>query len=164
MISAIGKDYPAFESIAQGIVIIYMLFVLSTWIADPLFNLVLRLSKVGRLALSPGQIIATNWFGGFLITVLLFLTAGFAMQDSYLFIPAAVGVVFSIIIPKLFGREDDRKSSARMRYSVVAVVLGVALSTAAIIHSTHTPLLGMLFIFISVGYLWIANIVTISHN
>jgi hypothetical protein len=42
-----------------------------TWIADPLFNLVLRLNRFGRLALSDEQTMASNWVGGCLLGALL---------------------------------------------------------------------------------------------
>ena len=42
-----------------------------TWIAMPLFNLLLRLNKFGRLALSDEQIRASNWIGGCLLFVIV---------------------------------------------------------------------------------------------
>lgn len=47
----------------EPVLIAYIAFALMTWIADPLFNLVLRTSRFGRLALSREQIIASNCLG-----------------------------------------------------------------------------------------------------
>ncbi len=41
----------------------YIVFALMTWLAQPLFNLLLRLNRFGRLALSREQIVASNWVG-----------------------------------------------------------------------------------------------------
>jgi tetratricopeptide (TPR) repeat protein len=46
-------------------------FLVLTWIAEPLVNLVLRLNRYGRLALLPEQVAASNWVG-----VCLFLAVG----------------------------------------------------------------------------------------
>jgi tetratricopeptide (TPR) repeat protein len=54
--------------------ILYVAFALMTWLAYPLFNLLLRLNKFGRLVLSPEQTMASNWFG----LCLLFALAGLA--------------------------------------------------------------------------------------
>lgn len=43
--------------------ILYITFALMTWLAYPFFNLLLRLNRFGRLALSREQTVASNWFG-----------------------------------------------------------------------------------------------------
>jgi Tfp pilus assembly protein PilF len=57
-------------------VVLYALFCIVTWVADPASNLLLRMSRYGRYALSRDEIAATNWFGGFLAAGLLLGTAG----------------------------------------------------------------------------------------
>jgi len=62
------------------VLIVYLLFSLLTWIADPLFNLLLRLDKFGRLVLSREQVVASNWVGGCvlsgLVMVVIWLITG----------------------------------------------------------------------------------------
>jgi tetratricopeptide (TPR) repeat protein len=53
--------------------ILYVVFALMTWIASPLFNLTLRLSRFGRMVLSRDQIIANNCIGLVLLLALLSL-------------------------------------------------------------------------------------------
>lgn len=50
-----------------GLMILWLVFILLTWITGPFFNLLLRLDRFGRLALSREQIVESNWIG----TVLL---------------------------------------------------------------------------------------------
>lgn len=57
------------------LLIAYAAFVLMTWLADPLFNLLLRLDRFGRHALSRDQVVAANWLGGCLLAALLMLGA-----------------------------------------------------------------------------------------
>ncbi len=47
-----------------------------TWIADPLFNLVLRLNRFGRLVLTREQIIASNLLGLGLLAAVGMTVAG----------------------------------------------------------------------------------------
>ena len=76
--------------------ILYIAFVLMTWLAYPFFNLLLRLNKFGRLVLSREQTIATNWFGLCLLLALVGLTGCiFASFDSAWFIMA---IVFGLLL------------------------------------------------------------------
>jgi hypothetical protein len=52
------------------IVIAYIAFALMTWLADPLFNLLLRLNRFGRLALSRQQVMASNVIGLLLLAAI----------------------------------------------------------------------------------------------
>jgi tetratricopeptide (TPR) repeat protein len=77
----------------------YIGFAVMGWLADPLFNLLLRLNRFGRLALSPDQVRASNWVGGCLLVALLALGAwlvtgylialGLALNAGLLIIPIA---------------------------------------------------------------------------
>lgn len=65
----IGRLHPSILPFVMPIVIAYAAFAVMTWLADPLFNLVLRLNRVGRLALSRDQVVASNWVGLLLLCV-----------------------------------------------------------------------------------------------
>ncbi len=56
-----AENNPALAPYVWPIIIAYALFVWMTWLANPLFNLLLRLSKYGRHALSREQTITSNW-------------------------------------------------------------------------------------------------------
>jgi len=57
----------------------YLAFVLLTWLAEPLFNLLLRLDRYGRLALSEEQVRASNWVGSCLLVSVTALGANLAL-------------------------------------------------------------------------------------
>jgi tetratricopeptide (TPR) repeat protein len=52
------------QPVLEPILIAYLVFVVTTWTAVPLSNLLLRLNRFGRLALSPDQRAASSWVGG----------------------------------------------------------------------------------------------------
>jgi tetratricopeptide (TPR) repeat protein len=67
----LGEAQPALKPLVLPIIILYVLFAIMTWLADPLFNLLLRVSRYGRLALSREQVTAANWVGGVLLLSVL---------------------------------------------------------------------------------------------
>ena len=63
IVGSLLRTHPEFAPILRPIVIAYIVFAYLTWIASPLFNLVLRLNRFGRYALSREQRISSNWIG-----------------------------------------------------------------------------------------------------
>lgn len=55
LLRGVAKTNPAAAPFIQPLLFLYALFCLFTWIADPMFNLLLRFDPVGRYALSPRQ-------------------------------------------------------------------------------------------------------------
>jgi tetratricopeptide (TPR) repeat protein len=70
----VGERNPALKPYAVALFAAYAVFAVMTWLAEPLFNLLLRLNRYGRMALSDEQKTASNWVGGMLLaTVALFV-------------------------------------------------------------------------------------------
>ena len=63
ILRGLGRLNPASQPFVLPLAALIVLFVAITWVADPLFNLVLRLDRFGRLALSREQVVASNWIG-----------------------------------------------------------------------------------------------------
>ena len=93
-LKALAVSKPELNPIILPILILYVIFVILTWIADPLFNLVLRLSRFGRLALSREQTVASNWVGACILgSVLCAATAVIARNGNFLVAAMVVGVL-----------------------------------------------------------------------
>ena len=60
---SLANTHPDWSVWITPVIVVYCVFALMTWIADPLFNLLLRLNRFGRLALSREQVVASNWLG-----------------------------------------------------------------------------------------------------
>lgn len=71
-------NHPEWSTWLMPLIIAYVGFALMTWIATPLFNLVLRLNRFGRLALSREQIVTSNWVGLCVLGAFAFLGAYFS--------------------------------------------------------------------------------------
>lgn len=63
VLRGVARSTPALAPVIYPVLGLYLLFVLLTWIADPLFNVVLLLDPFGRLALSRDQRIGAYWMG-----------------------------------------------------------------------------------------------------
>ncbi|MCE9606106.1 MAG: tetratricopeptide repeat protein [Planctomycetia bacterium] len=67
----LADNNPALAPVLYVIIIAYIVFAIFTWLARPVFNLLLRLHPFGRLALSTEEIRETNWIGGYFLAAIL---------------------------------------------------------------------------------------------
>ena len=89
-----------FVSRITGLLALWLLFVLFTWIAEPLFNLILRLDRFGRQALSREQIVESNWIGaGLALSVLSVVVYVVFKQDAAL----VSAIVFGLLVVPVAG-------------------------------------------------------------
>jgi hypothetical protein len=85
------------------ILIAYVLFAVLTWLAAPLFNLMLRIDRFGRYALSRDQRVCSNWIGSCLaIGIALALTAWMKHELMYLVFGGMVAVL-ALPLSAVFG-------------------------------------------------------------
>jgi tetratricopeptide (TPR) repeat protein len=75
----IADSNPSVAPFVWPVLIAYIAFAIMSWLADPLFNLMLRLNRFGRLALSPRQTWASNVMGILFLLALAALIAGIAV-------------------------------------------------------------------------------------
>jgi tetratricopeptide (TPR) repeat protein len=89
LVGSLADQNPAAAPFLRPIVWAYVAFALLTWLAQPLFNLLLRLNRFGRLALSRDQTLASNFVGGCLLAGISCLGTGLATGED-LFLAGAV--------------------------------------------------------------------------
>lgn len=65
-LAAIAEKAPAVRPFAQPVLYGLIGFGIMTWLADPLFTLLLRLNRFGRLVLNREETRQSNWIGGVL--------------------------------------------------------------------------------------------------
>jgi len=71
VLGQVAQRQPALAIYILPLLLLYLAFVILTWISVPLFDLMLRLSRFGRHALSRNQIACSNW-------LMLLMAAGLA--------------------------------------------------------------------------------------
>jgi tetratricopeptide (TPR) repeat protein len=143
--------------------ILYVTFVVLTWTAEPVFNLLLRLNRFGRLALSREQIVESNWIGLAMLLALLSLAAYLVsgLQEAFLVSAMVCGL---LIIP-LAGTLKTSRGRARTTmwaYTGVLLALGLASLLPALVPSggVREPNWGLFLAFV-VGVMastWVLNV------
>ena len=140
--------------------VLYVAFVVLTWTAEPLFNLLLRLNRFGRLALSREQIVESNWIGSVMLLALLSLGACVVWGFDTPFLVAAM--VFGFLIIPVAGTLKTSSAKARRTmwiYTGVLATLGlISLGSAVSAADNKGPggLFG-LFLLGVVAAPWVAN-------
>lgn len=76
MLVRVSEKYPALEPYVLPVTLLYIAFAFWTWLARPIFNLLLRIHPLGKHALSRNERMEANSIGGLLAAcVALFLAA-----------------------------------------------------------------------------------------
>ncbi len=129
----LARTHPALAPFLWPVLALSFAFLLLTWIASPLFNLLLRFNRFGRLALSREQRIASTWIGGCFIAAaacfVLYLVRPsnrvflFMMYFGFLLMPLAV--TFRL------GPGNPRRLMAA--YTAVVAALGLPLLSLALL-------------------------------
>jgi tetratricopeptide (TPR) repeat protein len=101
-----------------------IVFVFFTWTADPLFNLLLRLHPLGKLALSREQIHASNWVGGCLLVALLALVWGVVSADGRFLLTALAAACLILPLAGVFKSRSGRPRTFMALYTLVVALLG----------------------------------------
>ena len=141
----------------------YIAFAVLTWVADPLFNLLLRLDKFGRLALSAEQVRTSNWVGGCLLVALVTLVAGVATRNQGVMFGALAVAALALPIAATFRarRGWPRRAMAVYTTLVAAVVaLGLAVAVLATGRPESTSAASGYFGLALLGVIlsgWVAN-------
>ncbi len=174
----IAKQVPLLYIIVIPFSLLYSLFAFLTWTGRPLFALVLRLDRFGRLALPKEEVVASNWIGACLLTSLgslvLAVLSGVAtvvwsfplFSQAFLILALAAFLMMMPIsgIFRISSRHPRMKPrrTALIIYSVGLALLAFAAFVAALIHpvwGTGVALvLGAIFLTGWMLNSWIANL------
>lgn len=127
VLQTIAKNNPTLSPWVTPLIIVYVVFAIMTWIASPLFNLVLRLNRFGRMVLSREQIVASNWIGLVLLLALVSLAGGFVFGFNSPWIMAAL--IFGLLLFPVAGTFQCPAGSTRTvmgAYTALIAAAGLA--------------------------------------
>jgi tetratricopeptide (TPR) repeat protein len=120
----VKSKWPDYEPIIWPVLIVYLLFGVLTWIADPLFNLLLRLDPFGRLALTPIQLVASTWVGICLLGTVLAGVVGLVLLSPGILLGAAMCGCLVIPVTGVFNCPTGWPRWVMMGYTLVLALLG----------------------------------------
>ncbi len=119
---SVARNQPHLAPWIMPLIVLYVVFVVMTWVANPLFNLLLRLHPIGRLALSREQIITANWVGLCVLGAVVSLVTHFGFGlDGALLAALACGLV----IPPLVSIYQCHKGWPRTTMMLITLSLAV---------------------------------------
>jgi len=127
ILGQMARTQPQLALVIWPIRIAYLVFVLLTWMADPIFNTMLRLNRFGRLVLTREQTIASNWMLLWLgLAVLSLVGCAFYGIDTPFIMGALVFGLLALPTAGVFKCPLGWPRKAMAIYTTVLGVLGVA--------------------------------------
>lgn len=127
VLTTLARSTPALRGWVLPLVVAYAAFAWFSWSAVPLSNLMLRLNRFGRLALSPEQLAESNWAGLLVGAAVLFLGMGAVGKVHFTWLVAA-GVSAFLMMPVKAVYNCDAGWPRRIMsaYAVLMALLGIA--------------------------------------
>ncbi|MBM3882855.1 MAG: tetratricopeptide repeat protein [Verrucomicrobia bacterium] len=127
LLDGLARAQPALSLWLLPLKVLYIAFALLTWLAQPLFNLLLRLNRFGRLALSREQTVAANWVGLCLLLAVLCLTLSLVLGvHPALLLGALVFGLLALPTAAVFNCERGWPRWAMGAYAAALAATGLA--------------------------------------
>ena len=150
-----------FISRLTGLMILWLLFVLLTWIAEPFFNLVLRLDRFGRLALSREQIVESNWIGVMLLVAVLSIVGYVVSKQVALGVSAIVFGLLLMPVAGVFRAPLGWPRTAMSVYAGLTAIIGLTfvftVSLDPDFRDDPRSLILVVFVLLALLSGWVAN-------
>ena len=126
LLASLSESAPALRPFITPVLILSFGFLLMTWIASPLFNLTLRSSRFGRLALSRDQRVESNWIGASFLLAVGFGLAYFVTDNTIAFVGMAYFGLMLLPLAVTFNQPKGRSRRLTALYTGVVAALGVS--------------------------------------
>lgn len=157
----VASTYPSLEPFVTPMIILYVLFAISTWIMAPLSNLFLRWNVYGRYALSKTEIQTSNFVGVSLAIGLLSWVAFFLTSMDVFFMSGIFGVTMMVPLSSMLIPENPRKKLALIAYAAGLGAAGITGLTLMVFGNPAFETVGTTYIVGIALYQWVANAVLI---
>ncbi len=128
-LGSLARSNPALAPWVFPLRALYLVFAVLTWTAYPMFNLMLRLNRFGRLALTPEQNVEANWVGAAFFLALGSLGGCLIMGfESPWVMSLAVFGLLLLPLSGLFRCADGWPRKTMIAVATVLVLLGLGAS------------------------------------
>ncbi|NNV54457.1 tetratricopeptide repeat protein [Limnovirga soli] len=159
-----GKNSPEWwKYISGGIVCIYLLFVLSSWLGSSLANLYLLSSSHGKLALTEAEKSSARAVGITLLAGIALMITGAFVDKTFIY---AGLLACSFAIPFSFIDFPIRwfKGGGRQTVAHIMLFLGAITLALLFINKDDAMLSGILYFIFFVGYMWSGSIISLRRK
>ena len=164
IVSSTLKANPSWSPVLGPLMGLYFVFAVTTWLAAPLSNLMLRLNPFGRLVLSEGEITASNLVGGCLVTGIV---SGIVFAVTGATPALAIAVVCALLmmpIAAAFAGEGTRAWKPLMSVLALLTVFGAAAIVLSFFsRSASATAAGALLLGVFLNQ-WLANYLLAKYS
>ncbi len=161
LLRGVEKSRPELGPYVQPFLYLYLAFFVMTWMARPLFNLLLRLNRFGRLALSDRETSASNWVGALLLGGLGFLGLYAWTASFILVLPAVYCLAMLLPVNAAISATRPRTRRLLLLYTIGLAILGPLAIVMSLIMPGAAGQWMLAFVLGWVGFQWFANFVAI---
>ncbi len=123
VVRSLQSSVEGLDLILTPLIVLYLLFVYLTWVAQPLFDLLLYLDPFGRHALSKRQKQAANIVGALLVGAIFCGALALVADFTLLYLAAGACLIMVIPVAGIF-----KAGSAKGRLILSAYTIGLALT------------------------------------
>jgi Flp pilus assembly protein TadD len=151
------KQNPELMPFLMPLFVILVLFMVFTWISQPVFNLMLRLDPLGRLALTRDEIRVSNWVGGLLLA---FGVLGVLWYVTWFHPLAIAALACGLMVVPISGTTQCETAHSRnilRRYTIVLALLAVLAVALSFVSLIAAAIPGVAFLVGFWAYGWVAN-------
>lgn len=117
----LAEQRPELGVVLWPVIIGFYLFIYLSWTAGPMFNLLLRFDRFGRLVLSRDERHATNWFGA-CVLLLLGALGWWATGNLLGMFGAIVGAMLSVCVAITFNRTEKKRAGFAVATAFMAAI------------------------------------------
>ena len=162
LVRTVAKSNPEWQPFLMPLIVVYLFFVYSSWVAQPISNLILRIHPLGKHALTGDEKNGSTLAGLCLAAGLLCLLAGYFGSLEALVLGG--GILVALLIPVGGMYSAQAGGSARRWLGIYAAVLAVAglggVALSALSADDTLSLMGLgVFGIGMLAYGWVANYV-----
>lgn len=157
ILDGVANSSPALKPWIMPFLGLYILFAILTWIASPLFNLLLRFDRDGRYALSRDQRVASHWVGAALATSIAGLSTWFLAENyTGLFIGGAALMMIPAL-SSVYACEKGWPRRTMAKYTAALGGLAALTLVLAILDYSVSVTLSRIFVLGAFLSSWVAN-------
>ncbi len=163
ILRVVAKTIPTLQPFIIPVILLYVVFVLTTWLADPLTDLIMRFHPLGRHALSRKQIQRANFVGLVILGTIAFMVGFIAAPHQFVLLLLSLGCA-ALIFP-VSGTFGFEPGSRERRFSIVYLIALIAVGASAAASmlfgggNAVATGLGIAYFIGCVGYTWIASLI-----
>jgi len=160
-----ARRNPALAPFVLPIIIFYAIFVLLTWVIDPLFNLVLQCNRYGRYALSKTQRWSSTIFGVLLLGAIAAAVCGATTGLTPLYLLAVALGLLIIPATRIFKGHEAKLNPRSVGFVIGMILLGAAAVASIALGYERASIAFFALDFLAfVAFTWLGAILGIKRQ